>query len=53
MARKIKEGEARTFRIAQGLCDKLDAFSEKTMLSKTAIIEKALAEYFEKHKKDK
>lgn len=52
MARQNKEGEARTFRIKQELCDKLDAHSEKTSLSKTAIVEKALAEYFEKHKND-
>lgn len=53
MARQRKEGEARTFRIRKELCDKLDEYSEKTMLSKTAIVEKALAEYFKKHKKEK
>ena len=34
MARQRKEGEARTFRIRKELCDKLDEYSEKTMLSK-------------------
>ena len=53
MARQIKEGEARTFRLKQEICDKLDEFSEQSMLSKTAVVEKALLEFFENHKNEK
>ena len=52
MARPAKNGEARTFRIKRDLCDKIDKYANITMLSKTAIVEKALIEYFEKHKTD-
>lgn len=48
MARQIKEGEARTFRLKQELCDKMDKMSEETKLSKTAIVEMALEELFAK-----
>lgn len=52
LARPVKNGEARTFRIKQDLCVKMDEYARRTMLSKTAIVEKALIEYFEAHKAD-
>ncbi len=51
MGRQSKEGEARTFRLRQDLCDKMDKYAEKTDLSKTAIVERALTEFFKREEK--
>ena len=50
MARQKKEGESRTFKLRQEILDKLDKYSEETMMPKTAVVEKALEEYFDKQK---
>ena len=46
MSRQRKESSARTFKIRNDLLDKLDGYSEKTAIPKTAIVEKALEKYF-------
>ncbi len=45
MARQKKEGPFITIKIKQELADSLETYSERTHLSKTAIIELALAAY--------
>jgi len=49
MARsKVKISEARSFRIRKDLCDRLDDYSDVSMIPKTALVEKALEEYLDK-----
>lgn len=49
MARiKEKESEARSFRMRKDICERLDAYSEKSMIPKTKIVEKATEEYLNK-----
>ena len=49
MARsKVKDSEARSFRLRQDLCNQLDAYSDKTKIPRTAIVELALEDYFAK-----
>lgn len=42
---KIKDSEARSFRLRKDICERLDLFSEKSMIPKTKIVELALDEY--------
>ena len=49
MARAKKEGESRTFKLRQEILDKLDRYSEETMIPKTAVVERALEEYLDKY----
>jgi len=46
MARIKKDGEIRTFKLSSDIIEKLDKISNETLLSKTAIVEKALIMYF-------
>lgn len=48
MARAKKNGEFVNCKVRQGIADKLNAYSEKTMIPKTAIVEKAIEEYLNK-----
>lgn len=48
MARAKKNGEFVNCKIRQDIADKLNAYSEKTMIPKTAIVEKAIEEYLNK-----
>lgn len=48
MARAKKEGESRTFKLRQEILDRLDKYSEETMIPKTAVVERALEEYLDK-----
>lgn len=52
MARAKKNGEFINCKVRQDIADKLNAYSEKTMIPKTAIVEKAIAEYLNKIKSD-
>ena len=53
MARnKMKNSKTVSFRLRNDICDKLEKCSEETMLSKTAIVEKALEDYFNKPQKE-
>lgn len=45
MARKFKKGAFLNCKIREELNESLNAYAEKTMLSKTAIVEKALEWY--------
>ena len=50
MARtKTKDSEARSFRLRQDICDRLDAYSDKTRIPRTAIVEMALEDFFNKN----
>ncbi len=51
MGRQNKEGETRTFKLRQDLCNKIDKYAEKTDLSKTAIVERALTEFFNREER--
>ena len=44
--RKLKDSEARTFRLRKDLLEKVDKYSEDTSIPKTAIVEKALELFF-------
>lgn len=47
MARnKMKNSKTVSFRLRNDICEELEKYSEETMLSKTAIVEKALEDYF-------
>lgn len=49
MARpKVKDAEARSFRIRKDLGDLLDGYSETSHIPKTVIVELALEEYLNK-----
>ncbi len=49
MARtKVKDSEAKTFRIRKDIVKRLDDYSEKSMIPKTAIVEKAIEDYLNK-----
>lgn len=48
MSRQKKDGENRTFKLKKNLVEKLDDYAEKTMLPKTAIVEKALLNFLSK-----
>ena len=48
MPRAPKKGEFINCKVAIELVDKLNEYSEKTRIPKTAIVEMALSEYFEK-----
>ena len=45
MARAKKNGEFVNCKIRQEIVDELNAYSEKTMIPKTAVVEKAIEEY--------
>ena len=47
MARnKMKNSKTVSFRLRNDICEELEKRSEETMCSKTAIVEKALEDYF-------
>ena len=49
MARtKVKDSEARSFRIRKDIGERLDWYSDKSRIPKTAIVEMALEEYLNK-----
>lgn len=49
MARnKMKDSEARSFRIRKEILVRLDKYSEETMIPKTAVVEMALKLYLDK-----
>ena len=49
MARpKVKDAEARSFRIRKDLGERLDGYSETSHIPKTVIVELALEEYLNK-----
>lgn len=54
MARPKTRGElkALNLNIKAEISDELNKYVEKTGITKTYMVEKALAEYFEKHKKE-
>lgn len=45
---KVKESEARTFRLNKEIGNKLDKYSEVSHIPKTVIVELALEEYLNK-----
>ena len=50
MARQKKDGHFLNCYIKQDLWDTIDQYSEETSLPKTAIVEKALEDYFKKNR---
>lgn len=52
MARAKKNGEFVNCKVRQDIADRLNAYSEKTMIPKTAIVEKAIEEYLNRAKTD-
>ena len=50
MARAKKNGEFVNCKIRQDIADRLNLYSEETMIPKTAIVEKAIEEYLNKNK---
>ena len=48
MARIKKEGEFINCKVRQDVVDRLNAYSEKSMIPKTSIVEKALEEYLDR-----
>lgn len=50
MARAKKNGEFVNCKIRQDIADRLNAYSEETMIPKTAVVEKAIEEYLNKNK---
>ena len=46
MAQKKKDGRMASFKIREEILQMLDKYAEETMLSKTAIVEKALINLF-------
>ena len=50
MARAKKDGHFLNCYIKQNLWDAIEKHSEETMLPKTAIVEKALEDYFKKNR---
>ena len=48
MARLKKEGEFINCKVRQDVVDRLNAYSEKSMIPKTSIVEKALEEYLDR-----
>ncbi len=49
MARTKKNGEFVNCKIRQDIADRLNTYSKKTMIPKTAIVEKAIEEYLDKN----
>lgn len=45
---KIKESVPISFRFNKALADQLDGYSEKSMIAKTRIVERAVEEYLKK-----
>lgn len=52
MPRKKKEGQFLNAKISQELFDRVEAYCEKTRLSKTAVMEIALQEYLDRVTKE-
>lgn len=52
MARPKKEGKAVSLMMEKSVFEQLENYCDKTYLSKTAVIEKALKELFEKYNQD-
>ena len=48
MPRPKKDGKVINYYVRRDLVDRLDAYSEKSMIPKTSIIEVALKEYLDK-----
>ena len=48
MPRPRKEGKVINYYVRKDLVDRLDAYSEKSLIPKTSIIEVALKEYLDK-----
>ena len=49
MARKkVKTSEARSFRIRKDICERMDTYSDKSMIPRTAIVELALIDFLNK-----
>lgn len=49
MARtKTKESDARSFRIRQDICARMDKYSDKSHIPRTAIVEMALEEFLDR-----
>ena len=53
MAKAKKDGDYLHCYIKSDIMADLNAYVKETEYSKTVVVEKALAEYFEKHKNDK
>ena len=45
---KVKESVSISFRFNKDLAEKLDGYSEESMIAKTRIVERAVEEYLEK-----
>ena len=52
MARAKKNGEFVNCKIRQDIADRLNTYSKKTMIPKTAIVDKAIEKYLNKIKSD-
>ena len=50
MSRQKKEGKKISILMAADVLKRLEEYCDKTRLSKTAAIEQALEEYYERHK---
>lgn len=48
MPRPKKDGKVINYYVRKDLVDRLDAYSEKSMIPKTSIVEAALKEYLDK-----
>ena len=53
MARARKNGEFINCKVRQDIADRLNTYSEETMIPKTAIVEKAIEEYLNKNYQNK
>lgn len=45
---KMKNSKPQAFRLRTDICERLDKYSEKSMIPKTSIVEAALKEYLER-----
>ena len=49
MARERKDGEFVNVKVRQDIADRLNQYTKESMIPKTAIVEKAIEEYLDKH----
>ena len=49
MARERKDGEFVNVKVRQDIADRLNQYTKESMIPKTALVEKAIEEYLDKH----
>ena len=52
MSDRSNNSKPRTYRLSPELCEKLDAYSEKTGIKKTFIVEQAVEQYLDEKMQD-